>query len=263
MTKQFSSVLSTDQLIQLGHEILNAQDRRHIEALMKAHSTGSTPNWNRQELIAFIASRNGGTSPDQIVRNRDDRVAQSQKPTHAPPTSAPPEPSKRRVAVFVPCFSCGRDVAIPEDKADQTVFCSDACRNKTQMNQSAAVVELTKFMEEVGTAFYDCDHNTNLMINYLRDHKLTLKSESLLDAFLALRSSGQLLTTLTADQIRDFSPAEYDRRSKLENSDQTGVMGGVDLKTMQMKKGAPSIHSSNSVKTFDLPRQGYTGGAGR
>jgi hypothetical protein len=63
--------LSTDQLIQLAKEILKPNELRHVDWLMRAHTIGSTPNWNRQNLIEYIASCNNGTDPDQIVRNRD------------------------------------------------------------------------------------------------------------------------------------------------------------------------------------------------
>jgi hypothetical protein len=41
---------------------------------MKAHVIGSTPNWKRQELIEYITSCNGGTAPDQLVRNHPNHV---------------------------------------------------------------------------------------------------------------------------------------------------------------------------------------------
>src|SRR6266478_9892369 len=135
MAKQYSSTLSTDQLIQLAHHIFkpNSQDIRYVGALMRAHTIGSTPHWNRQELIAFITDRNGGVEPDQLLKNMQERAANAAKPTHALPTSEtidqktgkrlPREAPKRRVAVFVPCFACGKDVAVPEDKADSRIWC--------------------------------------------------------------------------------------------------------------------------------------------
>src|ERR1700732_5335433 len=80
MPKQLTSTLTTDQLIGLAHKILNNADGRHVDYLMRAHTSGSTPHWNRQELIAFLAARNGGTEPDTIVQNMTD-AALRQKQT--------------------------------------------------------------------------------------------------------------------------------------------------------------------------------------
>jgi hypothetical protein len=46
------------------------------------------------------------TTVDKVMEEAaafQQRIMQPKKETHAPPTSAPPEPPKRRVAIFVPC----------------------------------------------------------------------------------------------------------------------------------------------------------------
>lgn len=269
MTKQFSSKFSTDQLIQLSKQILNSADVRHVDALMRAHVTGSTRDWNRQELIAFIAARNGGTLPDQVVENMAAASARKQQATQNQPQdggglavriidlseASKPAPANPRAAVFVDCVICRKEIAVPESKSHEPVFCSQGCKDRAAAKTNAATRALETFVTEV-PQFYICDYNENLLLNYLKGRGVTeLTSEVLLDAYLNLR--GQLLHRLTPDAIRDMTPEEFDKRSKQEPGD---IMGGVDLNTMKVQKGEPSIHSSNKVKTYDLPPQGYAGG---
>jgi hypothetical protein len=243
MAKQYTSSLTTDQLIQLAHEIFkpDSQDIRYVGSLMRAHIIGSTRDWNRQELIAFITDRNGGVPPDQIIKNAKERAA-NPRPTHAPPTSAPAPPPQRVYLVRVPCAACA--VAVPEDKADSRVWCDQACMDKSNRLQNSAVNELTKFMGEVGTAFYDCQFNTDLMGGYLRDHTKAITKESLWEAFLALR--GQLLTTLTPKQLNDMTADEQLAREKIDPG-----LGGCNLEEVRKfasqtrGRGVAMSHNSN------------------
>jgi hypothetical protein len=164
-----------------------------------------------------------GTSVDKAVEAVSAHQYQlaHPKPTHAMPTSAPPEAPKRSVAVFVSCFTCKRDVAVPEEQADQTVFCSEACRNKAQQQQNSAVTELTKFMSTVGDLFYDVQFNVDLMVGYLRDHRKTVTEASLLEAFRALK--GKLLYRLTAQEVNAMDSKTYEQRLRIDPA-----MGGLD-----------------------------------
>jgi len=267
MTKH-SSKFSTDQLISLAAQILNQNDMRHVHSLMRAHVTGSTRDWNRQELIAFIAARNGGTPPDQILDNMAAAALRKQTASTKREDGgglavrivdlsegSKPAPANPRAAVFVDCAICRKEIAVPESKSHEPVFCSQGCKDKAEAKTNAATSALETFVTEV-PQFYICDYNESLLLSYLKGRGVTeLTSEVLLDAYLNLR--GQLLHRLTPDEIRDMTPEEFDKRSKQEPGD---IMGGVDLNTMKVQKGEPSIHSSNKVKTYDLPPQGYAGG---
>lgn len=275
--KAYASVLSTDQIIQLGRELLSGDALRHFNHLAKSHelyqsdpyhTQGGTPNWNRQSMIEYIAACNGGTSPDDIVRARDARVAAAQQPkpetTQAngavavriidlskqgqPQTATPPN-----AMVAVPCFVCRKDVPVRFDQSHKKVWCDESCYQKSVGQQNSAINELQKFMETVGSRYYDIDYNSNLIMAWLRDHRKNVTEQDLLDAFFALK--GQLLGRLTPEQISQMLPDEFQKRSDLERSDVTGIMGGVDLSTMR-KRPEPTLHSSNKLKFNQLPQQG-------
>jgi hypothetical protein len=194
-------------------------------------------------------------------------LTQPPKETHAPPTSAPPEPPKRRVVVYTSCTTCGRDdVAIAEDDLNEAeakgwpIFCSVECQQQKKKNLDNMITESDKFLQAVGARYYNCEVNTKKLLAYLVEQKKKVTSENLLNAFITIQD--QLLKPLTPDDIRAMTDAEFDTRARLEGSYQSNVMGGVDLYTLQVKKPEATMHSSNKIRTYDLQRQGFVGQGG-
>lgn len=242
--KAFTSVLSTDQLIQLGREILSGDALRNLNALATSHelyfsdpyhSRGGTPNWNRQEIIQLIASKNNGTAPDDLVRNRDAARLAPPKPTHAPPTSKPVETPKpqRIAAVYVPCAACGKPNIVPEDKADSRIWCNEVCMATSNRAANTMLSEGDKFMEMMGSRLYNCEYNTNVLLNYLLAQKKTITCDNLLDSYLAVK--GQLLSSLSARDIDAMSSEQLAARLKIDP--ELGGVNQADVRKYQSKTG--------------------------
>jgi len=169
--KIHTSRLSTNQLIQLSQQVLNPSDMRHVGALMRAHVSGSTPNWNREELIAFITVRNGGTPPDQILENMASAQLRKEVETKQPVQQdgvvlrvidlgkqGQPAPQDPRAAMFVNCATCNKQIAVPAAQANQPAFCSQKCfgaaKNQAANDEHAMLV----FMQST-PQFYPCEVN--------------------------------------------------------------------------------------------------------
>jgi hypothetical protein len=106
--KIITSKLTNQQLQQLAHQVLNQSDQTVIDNWMQRMANPTcAPNYFRQDIIDHIYTR-AGREPDEIVAGMQARAAAATKPTHAPPTSAPPEPPKRRVMVAATCYTYDR-----------------------------------------------------------------------------------------------------------------------------------------------------------
>jgi hypothetical protein len=260
MTKQFSSKFSTDQLIQLSKQVLNPTDIRHVNALMRAHVTGSTPNWNRQELIAFIAARNGGTPPDQILENMAAAALRKQTSSTlqqdgggavlryidlSAPKTAPQNPY---IVVAVQCHgNCGQRVHVTVGDLNKfgVAYCPRCAPAAAAAIQPEA--DMAKayqdFLEQV-PQFYPSPTNIQMISNEIERRKVArVTPDVLLDIYLALRP--QLLGRLTPEDVRAMTSVQYEARLQ-----QDPGMGGVNLDEAHegQKRGEATIHSSNKQR---------------
>jgi hypothetical protein len=244
-------------------------DRRHVDALMRPHVIGSTPNFRREELIEFISSKNGGSSPDAILENIRAEVVKPKKETHAPPTSQlePAVQLKYPTAVWVPCAGCNQEHVVKEDlvKTGQPLFCA-ACAGKLQARQKQVNDELTKWCNQPGLneKYYDCEYNNQKMLAYIMQRKGgTVTVQTMNEAMRAL--DAELLKRLTVEQVRQMTDKQFDERARLEGSYQTNILGGIDLATMRQgqPRGESIIHSSNKIRFRELPLKGISSQSGR
>lgn len=266
--RHHTSSLTTDQLFDLAKQVLNNQDQRHVAHLMKS------PEYFRQDIIDFISSRHGGTSPDDIVSNmqqaaaRKREAAQKQSQDNGGVAvriidlseASKPAPANPRAAVFVDCAICRKEIAVPESKSHEPAFCSTACFQKAQAKQTDAVGELEKFMAFVGNSYYDCEPNTEAMTQYLRNHSKPITSDNLLDAYLALRNSGQLLMPLSVEEMDALTSAQFAAREKIDPE-----MGGAIAAMNAATKTPETQHWSSNKQSFgqSFERTGVSSRVGR
>jgi hypothetical protein len=156
-----------------------------------------------------------------------------------------PAPANPRAAVFVDCAICRKEIAVPESKSHEPAFCSTACVQKAQAKQTDAESELEKFMTFVGNSYYDCERNTEAMTQYLRSHSKSITSDNLLDAYLALRNSGQLLMPLSVQEMDALTSAQFAAREKIDPE-----MGGAIAAMNAATKTPETQHWSSNKQRF-------------
>jgi hypothetical protein len=190
-------------------------------------------------------------------------LTQPAKETHAPPTSAPPGPPKRRVVVFASCAACGKDVAVAEDvlaEAEQKgwkVFCDERCQNNFGQKAQKMIRESDRFLQKIGSAYYNCGANSQMMLDYLKTHNKDVTEANLLDAFIVLRP--QLLKSLTVAEMEALSPAGYAARLKID-PEMGGAIAALNAST---KPQEAQSWSSNATRFNQLERRGLASQGGR
>jgi hypothetical protein len=263
-----SSKLTNQQLQQLAHQVLNAADQRLIDNWMERMAMPNcAPDWFRQDIINHITTR-AGREPDEIVRGMDAKRQRDAEAKARQEAAGPAQPvvniidlgkpaageQNPNTLVAHPCLGgCNTRLAvtIAEVKAQGAALYCAPCLDKAKKMQAHADAEAEKFLTTAGTGYYNCAYNNEQVLNWLLRNKKACTFENLTDACLALRST--LLPTLTIEQVRNMLPEEFNLRAKLEGSDVTGIMGGVDLKTLTTAKPEATIHSSNKIRTSELP----------
>jgi endogenous inhibitor of DNA gyrase (YacG/DUF329 family) len=271
--KRYTSILQTNQLIQLAQQVLNDSDKRHVASLMRAHLSGSTPDWNRQELIDFLAARNGNTPPDQILNNIAEaqrrKVAATQQQAKQDgggvmlkfiDLSKQSQPAQDpRAAVFIDCPVCGKQFAVPVAQKD-SAYCSKQCFQASKNQASNDEHAMRVFMQST-PQFYPCAVNFQALGNELeRLKKTNISDTDILAAYLNLNRQGKLLKRLTDADLRAMSSADVAAREKIDPG-----FGGLKLvqEGQRHLQGAFQIDQTNESRFLPFRSDGSTSRSGR
>jgi len=274
MVKQFTSTLSTDQLIALAKKILNPADVRHVDSLMRAHVTNSTPNWNRQELIAFIAARNGGTPPDQILDNM--AAAALRKQT----ASTKREDGGGAVVNFIdlsqqnqsaavnpntlvahPCSGgCGIRLAVPISDVQTgaaTCWCPN-CLKVAQGQQKNDEAAFKDFLVQV-PQFYNHPHNLAIIdAEIVRRNLQNVSADDLIQIYIENRS--RMLGKVSVEQMNAMLPEDFKKRIEIDPA----CGGAIDAMNAATKTPEMQHWSSNKQRFGQsFERTGVSSLAGR
>src|ERR1700728_3149581 len=180
-----SSTLSTDQLIQLCHEVgvMKPAEIRHVDWLMKAHLTGSTPHFNREELISYFESTHG-SDPDTYVYNRDFKAAEQSRSQPEGRTtvriidlSKQAQPAEVDPATLVahPCDGgCGIRLALPlsDVRSNAPTRWCPACLKRSQATQKSDEAAARSFLEQVPES-YNHAMNWEILGAAMEHHNIT------------------------------------------------------------------------------------------
>jgi hypothetical protein len=272
--KRYTSALQTNQLIQLAQQVLNESDRRHVGSLMRAHLSGSTPDWNRQELIDFLAARNGNTPPDQILNNiaeaqRRKVAATEQQPRHdgggvmlkfidlsKQNQLAPQDP---RAAVFIDCPVCGKQFAVPVARKD-SAYCSKQCLQAATNQAANDEAAMLVFMRQVPQFYPHLANFQALGAELERLGKTKVTAADILDAYENLNRQGGLLRRLTDADVREMNSSELEKRIAIDPA-----CGGADLAKAKegQNRGEFQVDQTNKTRLLPFRSDGSTSRTGR
>jgi endogenous inhibitor of DNA gyrase (YacG/DUF329 family) len=259
-----TSNLSTNQLAQLSKQVLNNQDWRHVEFLMRA------PERNRQDIINFIAKR-AGKAPDEIVEGMALAAAERAKPKPAPtagdaiavrvidlsaPTSAPQDP---RAAVFIDCPVCGKQFAVPVAQKD-SAYCSKQCLQAATQQAANDEAAMLVFMRQI-PQFYPHPANFQTLGNELeRLGKTKVTAADILDAYQNLDRQGSLLRRLSDADVREMNSSELEKRIAIDPA-----CGGADLAKAKegQSRGEFQVDQTNKTRLLPFRSDGSTSRTGR
>jgi len=259
-----TSNLSTNQLFQLSKQVLNNQDTRHVEWLMRA------PERNRQDIINFIVKR-AGKAPDEIVQGMAIAAAERANPKPAPVAndslavriidlSAPSAPAQDpRAALFVNCATCNKQIAVPAAQANVPAFCSPKCFGAAKTQAANDEAAMLVFMRQT-PQFYPCEINFKEIGDQLERWKKTnITTADILEAYRNLSQLGKLLKRLTDADIRNMSSEELEAREKIDPQ-----LGGAVLvqEGQQHLKAAFQADTTNTTRLLPFAAQGSVGGRG-
>lgn len=271
MPREFRSSFTTDQLIQIAHETLKPDVIRAVDALMRAHTSGSTPNWDRDKLIALLMKEHGGVSPDQIGQHRVEqqrkRIEAQKKRADATSgqsvvkivdlsAASKPAAAHPNMVIAALCSGCGAKIMVTYAylKATQFPTC-DSCAPKVEV-ANKQVQEIMRAFIKATPDFYPIDSNIMALAHEADRRKLTSVSVSTLtDIYQALKASGQLLGRLTAAQVRAMTSEQLEARVKVDPQ-----LGGADLAKAKegQNRGAEINFSTNASRLMPFKQVGDT-----
>jgi endogenous inhibitor of DNA gyrase (YacG/DUF329 family) len=271
--KRYTSVLQTNQLIQLAQQVLNDSDKRHVASLMRAHLSGSTPDWNRQELIDFLAARNGNTPPDQILSNIAEAQRRKVTATQQQPKrdgggvmlkfidlSKQSQPAQDpRAAVFIDCPVCGKQFAVPVAQKD-SAYCSKQCLQAATQQAANDEAAMLVFMRQI-PQFYPHPANFQTLGNELeRLGKTKVTAADILDAYQNLDRQGSLLRRLSDADVREMNSSELEKRIAIDPA-----CGGADLAKAKegQSRGEFQVDQTNKTRLLPFRSDGSTSRTGR
>jgi hypothetical protein len=259
-----TSNLSTNQLAQLSKQVLNNQDWRHVEFLMRA------PERNRQDIINFIVKR-AGKAPDEIVEGMAIAAAERANPKPVPVDkdaiavriinlSAPSAPAQDpRAAIFVDCCVCSKQIAVPAARANEAVYCSKQCL-QAATNQAANDEHAMLLFMQNTPQFYPCEVNFKEIGDQLeRWRKTNVTTADILEAYRNLNQQGKLLNRLTDADLRAMSSADVAAREKVDPG-----FGGLKLvqEGQRHLQGAFQIDQTNESRLRPFAAEGASGRKG-
>jgi hypothetical protein len=259
-----TSNLSTNQLFQLSKQVLNNQDTRHVEWLMRA------PERNRQDIINFIVKR-AGKAPDEIVQGMAIAAAERANPKPAPVAndslavriidlSAPSAPAQDpRAALFVNCATCDKQIAVPAAQANVPAFCSPKCFGAAKTQAANDEAAMLVFMRQT-LQFYPCEVNFREIGDQLERWKKThITTADILEAYRNLNQQGKLLNCLTDADLRAMSSADVAAREKVDPG-----FGGLKLvqEGQRHLQGAFQIDQTNESRLRPFAAEGASGRKG-
>lgn len=257
-----TSNLSTNQLAQLSKQVLNNQDWRHVEFLMRA------PERNRQDIINFIVKR-AGKAPDEIVEGMAIAAAERANPKPVPvdkdaiavriidlsaPTASPQDP---RAAMFVNCCVCSKQIAVPAARANEPAYCNKQCLQAATQQAANDEAAMLVFMRST-PQFYPCQANFKEIGDQLdRWKKTNVTTADIVEAYRNLNQQGKLLKRLTDADIRNLSSEELQAREKIDPQ-----LGGAVLiqEGQQHLKGAFQSNQTNDSRLMPFAAEGSIGG---
>src|ERR1700678_164191 len=269
-----TSRLSTNQLIQLSQQVLNPSDMRHVGALMRAHVSGSTPNWNREELIAFLTARNGGTPPDQILENMASAQVRKEVETKQPvqqdgvvlrvidlsQQGKAPAPSPLALYAHACNGGCGVRLALPlgEIQANaKSCWCAN-CQPKAQKRYDVAVALKASFVTKMAGAYYDHPQNDQIFNAEIQRRGLVNPTlGDLVEMFVERRAD--MLLPLTDADVRGMDSSELAKRIAIDPA-----CGGANLAKAKegQNRGEQQIHSTNETRLRPFAAEGTSGRQG-
>jgi hypothetical protein len=248
-----TSNLSTNQLFQLSKQILNNQDTRHVEWLMRA------PERNRQDIINFIVKR-AGKAPDEIVEGMAIAAAERAKPKPAltdrdavavrvidlSQQGKAPVPSPLALYAHACNGGCGIRLALPLGEIESSAkscWCAN-CLPKAQKRYDAGTALKASFVSKMAGVYYDHPQNDQIFNAEIQRRGLVNPSlGDLVEIFVERRAD--MLHPLTEGDIRAMSSAELEAREKVDPK-----LGGAVLlqEGQQHLKAAFQVDQTNASR---------------
>ena len=168
-----------------------------------------------------------------------------------------PQAQNPNTLVAVGCTGCGirLSVTVAELEQYREAYCPK-CLQKGIADNEAAQNAIVQFLKEV-PSFYPHEENIRLLGDECERRKITAPTlDNLIEIYAEIRSK-MPFKRLTEAEGRAMTSQQWDELIRKDPG-----AGGLNLDAVKegQKRGVAMSHSSNKTRTFDLPRQGYTGG---
>ena len=168
-----------------------------------------------------------------------------------------PQAQRPDTAILVGCTGCGIRVTVTlgELQSGGAAYCPK-CLNQATVNANAIDKAVELFLREV-PSFYPHPENLMFLAAECERKKISVPTINNLTEIYAEIRSQMPFKRLTEAEGRAMTSQQWDELIRKDPG-----AGGLNLDAVKegQKRGMTTIHSSNKTRTFDLPRQGYTGG---